>query len=59
VAAKRLVLHEHRAEHLWIADIKAQMLSVLTWSEKGYLITSETIRGKGRGLPRLPKPSSA
>jgi Uma2 family endonuclease len=45
LVTKRLVLHEHRVEFYWLVDIDAQTVSVLTWSDKGYVITKEVTSG--------------
>lgn len=46
IITKRLVLHEHRVEFYWLVDIDAQMLSVLNWSDKGYVIIAEAKAGQ-------------
>lgn len=46
IVTKRLVLHEHRIEFYWLVDIDAQTVSVLRWSEAGYVITSEAKAGQ-------------
>lgn len=46
LVTKRLVLHEHRVEFYWLVDIDAQMLSVLNWSDKGYVIIAEAKAGQ-------------
>jgi hypothetical protein len=40
------VLHEHRVEFYWLVDVDAQTVSVLSWSEKGYVITKEATAGQ-------------
>lgn len=42
LVTKRFVLHEHRVEYFWLVDTDVQMLSVLRWSDKGYIIVAET-----------------
>lgn len=46
LVTKRLVLHEHRVEFYWLVDIDAQTVSVLRWSDKGYVITFEAKAGQ-------------
>ncbi len=46
LVTKRLVLHEHRVEYFWLVDIDAQMISVLRWSDKGYVIIFEAKAGQ-------------
>lgn len=46
LVTKRLVLHEHRVEFYWLVDIDAQTLSVLKWSDKGYIIIAEATAGQ-------------
>jgi Uma2 family endonuclease len=46
LVTKRSVLHEHRVEFYWLVDVDAQTVSVLSWSDKGYVITKEATAGQ-------------
>ncbi len=39
------VLHEHRVEYLWMVDVDSEVLSVLRWTEKGYVAISDVSLG--------------
>jgi Uma2 family endonuclease len=41
LVSKKWVLHEHRVEFFWLVDIERQVLSVLRWNEKGYIIIAD------------------
>lgn len=48
---KRWVLHEHRVPYYWLVDLDAEIVSVLEWSEKGYVIILDAKKGENRILP--------
>lgn len=33
--------HEHRVEYYWLIDLEIKSVSVLKWSEKGYVIIAD------------------
>lgn len=45
VVTKRRVLHEHCVEHYWLVDVERRFVSVLQWSEKGYVTIQEAVAG--------------
>lgn len=47
---KKWVLHEHRVPHYWIVDLRAEIISVLEWSEKGYVMIADARKGEKRIL---------
>ena len=47
---KKWVLHEHKVPYYWIVDLQAEIISVLEWSEKGYLIIADARKNEKRAL---------
>lgn len=47
---KKWVLHEHRVPYYWIVDLESEIISVLEWSEKGYLIIADARKSQKRIL---------
>lgn len=37
IVTKKWVLHEHRIEYYWIADLDEEIVQVFKWSESGYI----------------------
>jgi Uma2 family endonuclease len=48
---KRIVLHEHRVPYYWIVDSEKNHISVLEWSEKGYVIVLDVVVGFEGEIP--------
>ncbi len=46
LTTKKWVLHEHRVEYLWMVDVESEVLSVLRWTEKGYVALSDVSSGE-------------
>ena len=47
---KKWVLHDHRVPYYWIVDLQAEIISVLEWSEKGYVIIADARKSEKRIL---------
>ena len=47
---KKWVLHEHRVPHYWIVDLELEMISILEWSEKGYITIMDAKKSEKRIL---------
>lgn len=42
---KKWVLHEHRVPYYWIVDLESELISILKWSEAGYVIIADVKKG--------------
>ncbi|MES2615332.1 MAG: Uma2 family endonuclease [Bdellovibrionota bacterium] len=47
---KKWVLHEHKVPYYWIVDLESEIISVLEWNEKGYLIIADARKSEKRVL---------
>lgn len=48
---KKWVLHEHRVPYYWLVDIDSELISVLEWSEKGYVMVVDANKSEKKALP--------
>ena len=50
IITKKWVLHEHRVEYYWIADLDQEIVQVFKWSENGYTNISDAKKGDKKRL---------
>lgn len=51
LVTKKWVLHEHKVEYYWLVDLEDEIVSVLKWSEDGYINIADAKKDEKKRMP--------